>query len=112
MDHRNLDKSLSFVNAHIASNNGWDEITFSLRGILLNNQSKVILSSIVITGDYWDVEKRLASSPRLDLSRHFNVELTQILLSEESLVALMNNLDAWLIKPFSFELNISGNSEN
>jgi len=103
---------MSFVNAHIASNDGWNEITISPRGRFIKNQHKVILSSLVIKGDYWDVEKRLAPSPRLDLTSNVIVELKQILLSEEGLMALMNNLDTWFNKPFSFELNISGSGED
>lgn len=112
MEDQKDDKSLPFVNAHIASHDGWNEIIFSLRRIFLGNQRKLTLSSIEIKGDNWDVEKRLAPSPRYDLSRHVVVELKQILLSEEGLIALTNNLGAWLNNPFSFELNIAEGNEN
>ena len=107
-----MDKETAIPHARIASNDGWNEIVFYLKKRFLKDQSSLILSTLIVKGNYWDVEKTLLPKPSLELSNEFVIELSHILLSEEKLRVLANHLEAWLDKPYQFELDISENREN
>lgn len=74
-----------------------------------SGDSHVGIYEVVISGNFWNRGEPLETA---SLSLDFQVNLTQVLLSEDGMGALRDHLDAWLEEQCNFECMISPESNS
>ena len=111
MDEKEGLKDRKIKCSSISSADGWNHLLLTFARSFTVEDRKLILTALTHKGKYWDRERSLRAGFAAELTDDYNVVLPQVVLSRNKLEELVERLNAWLLEFSSFEIDLSGHSD-
>ncbi len=111
MDEREGLSVPKYPSSSISSADGWNNLLLTFEKSFTVEDRKLILMAITQKGKYWDREQSLLSGFAAELTNDYNVILPQVVVLRNKLEELVERIEAWFLEFSSFEIDLSGHSD-
>src|SRR5262245_18151954 len=91
----------------LPSADSWNSVSITPRPNQLDSERQ-LGAKVTITGQFWSRSDLETSRTAKDLQPDFLVKLSQVILSKDSIRALVHALEQWLRGQSEFEVDLSG----
>jgi hypothetical protein len=108
IDNPDEDSVFPREDIEILSNRGWGSIFLHFIDTFQTDDETLILISLRSLGKYWNRNGLVVSGSELVLTEDYETSICQVVLSQSKLESLLKNIENWLLEPFEFVVDISG----